>query len=492
MSSPNHTALLEQLEQVIHLQKRGEEEQGLALLHSLIKQYPGHSRPYFILGLTLFKQDKLTEASHQLSRSIAINPAEAEYHTTLGSVLAKMGKKGLAQSRWKTAIQLNPDRPEPYFHMGDSLIDSGQPEKAIEFFKKAVQADPNFQEAWNNLGLCQMALRLLDESNESYAHAIAIDPENPDCHINLAMNLLIQKDFERGWEEYEWRLKRQLSTLSFPPPANTPRWQGEPLTGKTLLLICEQGFGDSLQFSRYFAVLKKSCKRLILQTPSPLAPLFQQLPELDAVDSRMDSQQLADYYTPLLSIPYLLKTTDQTIPSTFPYLQPNREKVAYWRQRIPQATLRIGLVWEGKSLFQNDPTRLRSTTLEALSGLNVAEGILFVSLQKGEPGRQTLSPPPGMTILNLDADIQDFSDTAAIITNLDLLISIDTATAHLGGALNHPTWVLLPFASDWRWGIEQTTSPWYPSLTLFRQERPNGWQEPIDKMANLLKRRLEP
>lgn len=487
MPSIPQISLKDQLEAVIECQRVGQDRQGILKLQSIIKQYPGHSRPYFLLGLSYVNLGKYEEAMDPLSRAIAIQPSEAEYHGALGVVLAKTGKKSLAVARWKAAIRLNDQRTDPYFNIGDALMDDGKAEEAIPYFKQAVTLKPDFHEAWNNLGLCHKALKQLPSAQACFDQAIRLKEEHPDYHLNRAMAHLAIGEYLPGWQKFEWRFKRSVSPLAFSPPDGVPLWQGESLTGRHLLVLSEQGFGDTLQFVRFLAVLKQQGATLTLMTPNALVSLLTNRGEIDHVtaDKTLCDDSL-DFYIPLMSIPHRLGTTRESIPQTFPYLTPSPDRLRQWQAILPPAEMRVGLVWEGNLLFQNDPLRRRSTTLAALAPLAQRKETLFVSLQVGEPARQALHPPEGMWVLDVSAGIRDFDDTAALIQQLDLLITIDTATAHLGGGLGRPTWVLLPYAPDWRWGLASPQTPWYPNTRLFRQTEPNQWQEPIQQMAELL------
>jgi hypothetical protein len=488
MSSAAKITLKKQLEIVIDLQKNGHDIQGIELLQDIITQFSGHSRPYFLLGLSLMNLGKNSEALDFISRAIAVDPLEAEYHTSLGVVLAKLGKAPLAQARWHEAIRLKPEQAEAHFHLGDALIDAGDPEEAIKYLTKAVEIKTDFIEAWNNLGLCHKALKQLSNAKECFKRAVELNRGHTDSHINLAMTLLIMGNYTDGWQEYEWRFKYATSPMAFNPPDGVPLWRGESLNKKNLLIISEQGFGDTVQFARFLAILKKQCARLTIITPKLLAPLLRENPEIDHIAKSNENLGQIDFYCPLLTIPHILKTTLDTIPQKIPYLSANAKLIQQWQKKLPPAPLRVGLVWEGKPLFQNDPLRRRSVTLTDLAPLAQREDVLFFSLQKGEPAQQLKNPPEKMRIVDLDQEINNFADTAAIIANLDLVISIDTATAHLGGALGKPTWILLPFSPDWRWGLEQETSTWYPNSVLFRQQQLNHWQTPINQMAQRLKK----
>ncbi|MBF0445258.1 MAG: glycosyltransferase family protein [Magnetococcales bacterium] len=488
MSSDATNNMQKQLDKIAILQKCGQDEEAINQLNTIITQFSGHPHPYFLLGISLFNLEKYSEAIDLISRAIAINPKIAEYHTYLGIALCKVGKKALAKVRFKAAIELDSRQTDAAFHLGDILIDDGNPKDAVEILQKAVKIKPDFVEMWNNLGLCHKALKQLQLAKECFQKAIELNNDHADSHINLAMTLLIMGEYSRGWQEYEWRFKRDSSPLCCPPPDGIAIWRGEPLADKNLVIICEQGFGDSLQFVRYIPILKKKCAKLLLITQNNLIPLLQAMPEVDLITNQNENLGHIDYYCPLLSIPHILNTTLDSIPKTTPYINPIPDLSSQLQKKIGQNGLKVGLVWEGKPLFQNDPLRRRSTTLQDFAPLTSVANIKFFSLQKGPPAQQLETPPQNMDIVDFDPQIFNFADTAAIIVNLDLVITIDTATAHLSGAMGKATWILLPFSPDWRWGLESDKTPWYPNSLMFRQSQPNQWQEPILQMVSLLKK----
>ncbi|MBF0357840.1 MAG: glycosyltransferase family protein [Magnetococcales bacterium] len=471
----------------IDLQKKGQDVEATVLLNTIITQFSGHSRPYFHLGMSLFNMERHSEAIDQISRAIAISPGEAEYHTFLGTILAAIGKKNVAKIRWQEAVRLDPKHAEALFLLGDALIDEGKPEEAIGFLQKALTAKPEFIAALNNKGLCHKALKQLKQAKSCFEKAIKLDKTNPDAHINLAMTLMIMGSYSEGWQEYEWRFKRLPSPLVDQPPDGVKLWSGESLHNKKFLVIAEQGYGDSLQFVRFISILKNKGAEITLLTQEPLAPLLKEMPEIDHTTTEKSNLGHIDYYCPLISIANILKTSLDSIPNNIPYITANQLMRKRWQLKLAPAPIRVGLVWEGKPLFKNDPLRRRSVKLEDFAPLAQIDGLLLFSLQKGQPAEQIESQKQ-MKIIDLDPDIDNFADTAAIISNLDIVITIDTATAHLTGALGKTAWILLPFSPDWRWGLDQDTTPWYPNSVLFRQSQYNQWQEPIKQMVELLKK----
>jgi hypothetical protein len=310
------------------------------------------------------------------------------------------------------------------------------------------------------------------------------EPDNAEAHWHLAGALLRRCDFDEGWREFEWRwrLRHSAPRRSF----TQPEWDGGDLQGRTILLYCEQGFGDVIQFIRYVPLVAKLGAPVIVPAPSQLARLLQSVPGARIVTN--DPLPPFDLQLPLLSLPRVFNTGLQTIPAAIPYLHPDPLLVDQWKLKTscPGNGMKVGLAWAGRATHPND--RNRSISLQRLSPLTEINGPVFFSLHKGEPAAQATNPPAGMKLIDLMADVHDFADTAALIANLDLVITVDTAVAHLAGAMGKAVWVLLPFPSDWRWLLNRDDSPWYPTMRLFRQAQPGDWAAPILQIATALRR----
>ncbi|MRR49706.1 MAG: pilus assembly protein PilF, partial [Rhodocyclaceae bacterium] len=267
-----------------------------------------------------------------------------------------------------------------------------------------------------------------------------------------------------------------------------PQWQGEPLDGKSLVVCTEQGFGDNIQFARYAPLIKaRGASRLTFVVPAPLQTLFLSISSIDSVVSDFNSLPPHDFWVFPLSLPFLFGTTVDSIPNSLPYLHPSPDLLAFWRDRLPPASFSVGLVWKGNPDHANDTNR-SLPSLASLAPLWSVPGVTFISLQKGQGEDEASSPPPLQPLFPLGHLLRDFADTAAVISQLDLIICVDSAIAHLAGALNVPCWVLLPsVGTDWRWLRDRSDSPWYPSaLRLFHQSSPNDWQQTIQIVASSL------
>jgi hypothetical protein len=340
--------------------------------------------------------------------------------------------------------------------------------------------------AWSNLGVLYACMKREAEAERCYRTASGIDPGYANARFNLAYILLRQGRYEEGWacmEARDW-----YAALEDRLPC--PRWRGEDLAGKSLLFAFEAGQGDMIQFCRYASVLKtKGAASITMICHSPLKALFATLDGVDSVIGFNEPLPSAhyDYWTPPLSVPGYCKTRLETIPAALPYLQSDPERVARWQPLLPRQRPRIGLVWKGNRSFENDADR-SLPSLKLLAPLWQVPGAQFVSLQKGAGEDEAAQPPDDQPLTDLGSKVEDFADTAAIIAGLDLVITVDTAVAHLTGALGKPCWVLLPdYKTDWRWLADRTDSPWYPGvMRLFRQEKMEDWAPVVDAVRTAL------
>lgn len=399
----------------------------------------------------------------------------------------KLYKK--AEEYWKETLRLRPSWTSAAFNLGVILAEQNRLKEAIICYELAIAYNPNHAEAQCNLGNIYAEFGRLEESDVCFRRAIAAKPELVNVINNLSFTLLVRGKFEEGWAlrevRYDPRLKGRNSEK---PPVFFPQWRGEPLAGKSIVVWDEQGFGDVIQFARYVKILKqRGAEKITFVCRKPLKNLFETLANVDRVAALDNGETLEphDYWTFPLSIPLFHKTTLETIPREIKYLsapEPSRQK---WQDRIPKSGFKIGLVWKGSVGHGKDRDR-SIEHLEMLRPLWTVPGVTFISLQKGQGEDEALSPPDGMPLLHLGSDISDFSDTAAILDQLDLLISVDTAIVHLAGAMGKPVWVFVPYLPDWRWMLEREDSPWYPSVRLFREQKRQDWPPVIERIRSEL------
>jgi len=416
------------------------------------------------------------------NRAVGIRPDFAEAHGNRGNALREMGRHGEALDACNRALALKPDYNEGYNNRGNALIELNRPADALADYDRALEAAPDNVYAWVNRGNALRYLDRAEEAIESFDRAIALAPDLAEAHWNKGLLCLSVGDFARGWAGYEWRWRREGELQ--PREFTQPQWRGETLVGKTILLHAEQGFGDSIQFIRYLPMVAEKGGKIILEIPDGLAPLVVNAVNIDGIYRRGDKLPHFDVHCPLMSLPLTFSTTIDTIPASVPYLHAPGKRARVWRDRLADmGRPRIGLVWSGKPTHKNDHNR--SIALPRLKPLLSVAGTQFVSLQR-EYRASDLTALDQLPIRRLDDLLTDFADTAAVIGELDLVIAVDTAVAHLAGAMAKPIWLLLPHIQDWRWLNGRNDSPWYPTAKLFRQPQIGDWGGAIAAMEKAL------
>ncbi len=444
---------------------------------------PNYPEAHNNLGIALNDLGRSAEAVASYREALRLRPNYPEAHNNLGSVLYVLGQSAEAVASYRDALRLRPNIPDVHNNLGAALNDLGRPVEAEASSREALRLQPNFPEAQYNLGIALSDLGRLAEAEASYREALRLRPNFPEAHHNLGHALLLAGRFDEGWKEYEWRWKtKRLSSSA--RDFSAPLWRGEAIGDRTILLHAEHGLGDTLQFCRYIPFMV--C-RIILEVQAPLVRLLSRLPGVMQIVARGDELPPFDLHCPLLSLPHAFGTTLDTIPAGMPYLSADPALAANWQERLLGLDgLRIGLVWAGGRRFKDD--HRRSIALKTLAPLGDVSGVSFVSLQKDEAAAQAADPPHGMMLHDFTTDLHDFEDTAALVVNLDLVISVDTAVAHLAGALGKPVWLLNRCDTDWRWLLNRDDSPWYPTLRQFRQSRPGDWNSAIWAARDALQR----
>ena len=417
------------------------------------------------------------------SLAVALAEAPAAAHDACGRLLGWLGRLDEAAAACRRAIALRPDLAEAHGTLGNVLRLQGRHAEAETALRRALALRPADAGAYNNLAL------VLDEQDRPHEALAVLDlgdalrPGDADTRHHRAMLLLRQGRFAEGWPEYEWRLRTRQAGGTGAPSAKSS-WNGEPLRGRTILLTPEQGFGDTIQFSRYAPMVAAAGGRVLLGAPRPLVRLLRGLPGVAAVVAEGEAVPAHALECPLLSLPRAFGTTLETVPATVPYLAAPPEVQARWRERLPDCGgFRVGLAWAGNPNQAND--RRRSLPFEALAPLWAMEGVGWYSLQVG-PRAADLAAAPAGRIEDLAPELDDFAETAAAIARLDVVVTPDTAVAHLAGALGVPVLVMLSFAADWRWVRGQDRSPWYPGMRLVRQDVRRHWEPVVATIASML------
>ena len=430
------------------------------------------------------------DALASFDRAIALVPEFAVAWNNRAGVLRDLGRADEALASCDRALALQPNYAAAWSNRGNALSDLNQPHEAEHSYRRALELAPAFATAWNNLGLTQIDLNQHAQALSSYERALAIDSATAETHWNQSLCLLQTGQFEAGWRKYEWRWERariKADRRRF----TQPLWLGDfSIEGKTILLHAEQGLGDTLQFCRYAALVSKLGAKVVLEVPSTLMRLMS---TLDGVDQLIEAGQALpsfDCHCPLLSLPLAFRTEEASIPAATPYLFAHAEATRAWRERIdaqadaaahapPDRRLKVGLVWAGENRSQVAELRKidgrRSIAFERFAPILDVPDVRFFSLQKGAAASQLTGSELGGRVLDFTEELHDFADTAALVANLDLVISVDTSTAHLAGALNKPVWILNRFDTCWRWLLERSDTPWYPSARLFRQPTLGDW-----------------
>jgi len=445
---------------------------------------PNYPEAYDNLGGVLKDLGRLDDAMECYRAAIQVRPNYPDAHNNLGTALLAHGRPDEAIACYIAALKLRPDYPEAHYNLGIVSSERGQPATAAAHYRAALALRPDYADAHLNLGVALKELGQLDEAVTHYRAAIAIEPDHPEAHSNLGIALLAQGDLTEGWGEHEWRWRtpRMIDAVR---GFSRPQWRGEAAAGKTLLIHAEQGFGDTLQFCRYARLAKERGSRVVLEVQKPLVRLLRGLEGADLVIGRGEPPPPFDLHCPMLSLPLALNTTLATIPGAMSYLNADPAQAARWRARLAAMRHegpRIGLVWAGS---RRDHSRdlaavdkRRSIAPDRLAPLLDLSAAQFFSLQKDGP-----PAPADFPMIDVMDEMDDFADTAALIVNLDLVIAVDTAVAHLAAALGKPVWLLDRFDGCWRWLTNRADSPWYPGVRLYRQPRPGDWDSVLARVT---------
>jgi tetratricopeptide (TPR) repeat protein len=483
---------------------------------------PDHADAYFNRGVALLDLDRRQEALDSWDRAVALNPAYAEAYNNRGIALSRLGRREEALLSYERAVLLRPGYASACNNLGSLLAELDRRDDALASFDRAIAFKPDYAEAHNNRGLVLgdlerhsdalasferaiaqkpdyaeahynrgNALRNLHRHAEaiaSFERAIAHRPDYAAAHWNLADCCLLLGDFARGWNEYEWRWKldqREMTRREFPQPL----WSGtEPVSGQTILLHSELGLGDTLLFCRYAKEVAALGARVVLEVQPPLVSLLGDLAGVAQIVPRGDPLPAFDFHCPLMSLPLAFKTNLDTVPASVPYVRSDPTRVAEWRARLgASAKPRVGLVWSGSVALKNDQRSMVFADMLPLLG----DRADWVSLQKELRDLDRAVLASRADIRHFGDDLRDFSDTAALLDLMDIVVTVDTSVANLAGAMGKRVWILLPFnPHDWRWMLTREDSAWYPTARLFRQPAASDWASVIRRVDSELKRHL--
>jgi tetratricopeptide (TPR) repeat protein len=521
------------LEQALKLGEQLKSQGNLVDAEKVYRQilaaFPDNAGALNLLGTVVGSLDRLSEALGLFRQAIQIDPTYQDGWTNLSLCHERLDQFGEAVAARRKAIELKPDWSEHWHRLGTCLGKSGEFDEAIDALRKAHEMDSASEGVSHDLimALCKAgrhseadaiafppspakpvndtSMRYLADSlkragrfqdaTEVWRRALDIDPLRSEARGQWAMCLITHGDYERGWREYEsrWDCETFEGNRRLDPRR---QWGIEPtgrpdVAGKTILIYAEQGIGDFIQFVRYASLFAANGARVIVQCAWTLKALAEKCDGVRLVYTEREALPGYDWHVPLMSLPLAFGTTLRTIPANIPYLRADAARVKSWQSRVTSAVtpgnrLRVGLTWAGNPKHKNDSNRSVDPAL--LSALAKVDGVDFFSLQKSKANIKAQAPP-GMKLIDFTSSLHDFAETAAFIEQLDLIISADTAVAHLAGAMGKPTWTLVPTPPDFRWHLEGKTTPWYPTMRLFRRQTHGDWADVIDKVVNELRDR---
>ncbi|HEV2625967.1 MAG TPA: tetratricopeptide repeat-containing glycosyltransferase family protein [Xanthobacteraceae bacterium] len=440
----------------------------------------------------LLRLDRPRDALAELQMVLARKPQHFEARLNSGLAQAALGFPDRALAEFDAALPLAPQHPVAHYNRGVALIRLGRYTEAVAANDRAIAAAPQHSGAWLNRGKALAQLHRMDEAIKSYGEVLALRKDHADAHFNHALALLTVGDYRRGFSEYEWRWRR----TGMPPQKSRgrPLWLGEyPLAGKTILLHAEQGLGDTIQFARYVPLIAARGVNVVLEVQPELKSLLSRLEGAAVVVARGEPPPPFDVHCPLGSLPLALKTELHTVTAPISYLSTDEPHLKKWSARLQHIPPpRVAIAWSGNPAHDNDGNRsLPFGALVPLFSLSQLAGVTpsFISIQRDLRSEDAAQLTAETRLTHIGGELDDFSDTAAVLALCDLVISVDTAPVHLAGALGRPVWVLVPFAPDWRWTLEGETTPWYPTARLFRQSSPGDWDAVIARVAAALSQR---
>ena len=507
----------------------GKLEKALEHFRQTVRLRPGFAEAHYNLGIVQARLVNLDEAVESYRQSISLKPDFQPAHfslanayrdmnlpdqamqhyqavlrhnprhfkalTGLGVVVHELGRSDQAVALLQQAIQIKPDYDQAYKELGLIFVDLCEFQKTLECFHTLVQLRPDWADAHCNEGAALNQLGRYDEAIAKYRDALEVDPNHASAHWNRSLLFLLLGRYAEGWPEYRWRLRMDTIQMAYPHTYAQPQWDGACFADRRLLVHYEQGLGDVLQFIRYLPLVKALGGTVIFETPQPIRDLIQDwgcIDELIVSNQQRPAHTAFDLQTSLLDLPGLFQTTLDNLPGKRPYIRAEPTRVKHWADRFPEAGFKVGLVWAGGAVGRQRVASLglRSCQLQDLAPISMIPDVKLFGLQKGPGSAQINALSSNFLTRNVGEEFADFADTAGAVENMDLVISIDTSVAHLAGAMGKPTWVLLKYDADWRWLLERTDSPWYPSMRLFRQARNETWPTVIERVTQALRVRV--
>jgi tetratricopeptide (TPR) repeat protein len=470
------------IEHALNLHRAGNLPEAEGIYRQILAVEPDQPDALHWLGAIANQTDHAADGLRLLQRAVSLKPDDALIHMDLGDAYRRLNQPEESIGCYRAAVALRPDFHAIHNDLGVVYRQERRYAEALECFSRALELQPSAP-AHTNLGALLVDLGRLDEAVEHCDRSLALRPGDTATVLTKSRAFLLKGDIRLGLALYEQR----FANNGVPYPAFAkPLWDGSDPAGKTIAVVAEQGLGDSIQFARYIPLLAARGARVLLFVEPAFERLARSFSDSDSIFVPGQPQPAFDFHVPLLSLAHRFGTTLETIPAQVPYLTVEAPLLDAWRAKlaIDRAQLNVGLVWAGSAVHRND--KRRSLALEAFAPLSRVPGVRFFSLQKGPPAAQTSNPPPDLRLTDLGSDLQDLTETAAVVSQLDLVITVDTSVAHLAGALAKAVWTLIPYEPDWRWMLGRDDSPWYPTMKLFRQSVPGDWPSVLDRVASEL------
>ena len=477
-------------------------DDAIACYQKALEINSGYPEIYNNLGSVFFEINEIEQSIKCYEKAIELNPNYTQAYFNIGN--AYKGNDNFvrkidnpehldkAVSYYQKAIELMPDFAAVYINLGKVYFYKGDTDKELNCYQKALELKPDSAQIYNNIGNIYKDKGLIKEAIPYFEKSIELNPNSVDVYSNLAISYLALQDFEKGWHNYQWRLHDSQVYKARISGIKQPLWDGSSLDGKTIYVYYEQGFGDTVNFVRYLPVLHSMGAKVLFKPQKELEKLLHQSDiKAEIIDNSTPDESLTfDTHIPLMSIPYLLKANAENIPLSDKYLKADPEKVKFYKENyFNNDSFKLGINWQCRNFDHVDVFR-SIPHLSYFYPLARLDGVKIYSFQKGCGTDHLVDIPEGIEVVNLGDTFDDFSDTAAALENLDLLISVDTSVPHVAGALGIPTWILLQYVPDWRWFQASNNTPWYDSVKLFRQKQINNWQEVVDEVYSKLQKHI--
>jgi Tfp pilus assembly protein PilF len=459
---------------------------ALRVYRKVVEIDPSAIAAWQMIGSIDHVEGRVEQSLASYQRVLALDPSHVEALNNMGAALHSQGRSEEAMACLRRAVELEPGYANAHCNLGNAFEEQGKIDEAVALYRRALELDPGYFDALNNLGYALRLQGKLGESLAVYERALEVKPDNPQARMSRGLCWLQMGDLERGWTEFEWRLKCQEFSI---PEFRQLRWDGSALAGRSILLYADHGLGDSIQFIRYARLVKARGGRVIVTCRQPLVRLAATCEGVDQVVEEGSSLPEFDVYAPLMSLPMIFETRLSNVPAVVPYLTPDADLIARWRQELgPRGQCDVGIAWQGNPRFRGD--RHRSFPLARFEPLTRIDGVRLFSLQRGFGANQIGELNGQFAVADVGSRFSDLMDTAAVMSNLDLLITSDSSLAHLAGAIGVPIWVAIPIAADWRWLTDREDNPWYPTMRLFRQKARGDWDEVFVRIAEELRARI--